>query len=159
MTDQNRTEQGFGDGQGTTETITVRTFQNGATPPSEQVQLLVAPYDEQLDLIQDASQAIFEIVDASGQPLPLAPALPVGPDGTTVVNLDGSESRMSDGSRILKNLILNREPSQADHAPLGLTGSANQSLAFWFSALAMAVVHDRLRLQTYSHSTTPVRSG
>lgn len=68
--------------EGTTETITVRTYQNGATPPAEQVQLLVAPYDEQLDLIQDASQAIFEIADASGQPLPLAPVLPVGPDGT-----------------------------------------------------------------------------
>lgn len=69
--------------EGTTETIQVRTYQNGATPPSEAVQLLVAPYDSNLDLIQDQSQAIFEIVDGDGQPLPLAPVLPVGPDGTT----------------------------------------------------------------------------
>ena len=72
--------------EGTTETIRVRTYQNGATPPSETVQLLVAPYDSNLDLIQDQSQAIFEIVSDTGdegQPPALAPVLPVGPDGST----------------------------------------------------------------------------
>ena len=71
--------------EGTTGTIQVRTYENGTTPPSEQVQLLVAPYDSNLDLIEDQSQAIFEIVadiGDNGQPLPLSPVLPVGPDGT-----------------------------------------------------------------------------
>ncbi len=69
--------------EGTTGTIQVRSYQNGATPPSEEVQLLVVPYDSNFELIQDPSQAVFEIVDGSGQPLPLAPVLPVGPDGST----------------------------------------------------------------------------
>jgi len=69
--------------EGTTGTIQVQSYQNGATPPTETVQLLVAPYDNGLNLIQDPSQAVFQIVDASGQPLPLAPVLPVGPDGST----------------------------------------------------------------------------
>lgn len=71
--------------EGTTGTIEVRTYQNGATPPSEPVQLLVVPYDNNLDPIPetDPGQAIFEIVDAGGQPLPLRPVLPVGPDGST----------------------------------------------------------------------------
>jgi hypothetical protein len=69
--------------EGTTGTIQVRSYQNGATPPAEEVQLLVVPYDSNFDLIQDPSQAVFEIVDGSGQPLPLAPVLPVGPDGST----------------------------------------------------------------------------
>jgi len=71
--------------EGTTETIQVRTYLNGVTPPSEAAQLLVVPYDNNLDPIPetDPGQAIFEIVDASGQPLPLRPVLPVGADGTT----------------------------------------------------------------------------
>jgi hypothetical protein len=69
--------------EATTGTIQVRTYQNGVTPPAEAVQLLVAPYDNNLNLIQDASQSVFEIIGADGQPLALAPVLPVGADGTT----------------------------------------------------------------------------
>jgi len=72
--------------EGTTGTIQVQSYRNGATPPGETVQLLVAPYDNNLNLIQDQSKAVFEIVDnvgEKGQPLPLSPVLPVGPDGST----------------------------------------------------------------------------
>lgn len=69
--------------EATTGTITVQTYQNGTTPPLETVQLLVVPYDENLDRIQDPTQAVFEIVDGSGQAQPLSPVLPVGPHGST----------------------------------------------------------------------------
>jgi hypothetical protein len=75
--------------EGTTQTIQVRTYQNGSAPPSGTVKLLIAPYDSNLNLIVDQSQAIFEIVDSSGgssgsgQPPALAPVLPVGADGST----------------------------------------------------------------------------
>ncbi|HEV2853491.1 MAG TPA: hypothetical protein VHC97_11870 [Thermoanaerobaculia bacterium] len=73
--------------EGTTGTIQVQSYQNGATPPSEPVQLLVVPYDENLEQITDPSQAVFELLDASGQPLPLSSVLPVGPDGGTTLTV------------------------------------------------------------------------
>lgn len=73
--------------QGQTATMTVTTYQNGATPPEEPVQLLVVPYDANLSRITDASQAVFELLDGNGNPLPLSPVLPVGSDGTTTITV------------------------------------------------------------------------
>jgi hypothetical protein len=85
--------------EATTGEVRVQTYQNGATPPSGTVQLLVAPYSfdassGSFTLIQDPSQAVFEILDGSGQPLPLAPVLPVGADGSTTFTVSPLQAGM-----------------------------------------------------------------
>lgn len=78
--------------QGQTVKVQVATYQNGVTPPAGTVQVLMAPYsydsqNNQFSQITAASQAVFELSDGNGNPLPLAPVLAVGSDGTSTFSV------------------------------------------------------------------------
>lgn len=135
--------------EATTAEVRVQTYQNGATPPAGTVQLLVAPYSFDASqgtftLIQDATQAVFEILDGSGQPLPLAPILPVGPDGSTTFTVRSLQAGM--GNYLFFPFT---GPAPAPPPTLGAL-DPNQS----FAALRALPFDDELNKQTPDSALT-----